>query len=84
VRESVWDNTIGGYQVIKERMSYREHELLGRALAPDEAREITHMARCIAALIQLQPSLDANYAGVKGAAFDWTIVVTSSKRARGD
>jgi hypothetical protein len=51
----VWDYTIGGYQVIKKWLSYREHELLGRPLTPDEAREVTHMARRIAALILLQP-----------------------------
>lgn len=64
----VWDCTIGGYQVIKKWLSYREFELLGRALAPDEAREVTHMARRIAALILLQPELDKNYQAVKAAA----------------
>ncbi|HEY3763471.1 MAG TPA: type ISP restriction/modification enzyme [Verrucomicrobiae bacterium] len=63
----VWDYTIGGYQVIKKWLSYREHELLGRALTPDEAREVTHMARRIAALILLQPELDKNYQTVKSA-----------------
>jgi hypothetical protein len=63
----VWDYTIGGYQVIKKWLSYREFELLGRALTPDEAREITHMARRIAALILLQPELDKNYQAVKAA-----------------
>jgi hypothetical protein len=63
----VWDYTIGGYQVIKKWLSYREHELLGRALTPDEAREVTHMARRIAALILLQPALDKNYEAVKSA-----------------
>jgi hypothetical protein len=63
----VWDYTIGGYQVIKKWLSYREFELLGRALTPDEAREVTHMARRIAALILLQPELDKNYQAVKAA-----------------
>jgi hypothetical protein len=36
--------------------------------APDEAREVTHMARRIAALILLQPELDKNYEAVKAAA----------------
>jgi hypothetical protein len=63
----VWDYTIGGYQVIKKWLSYREFELLGRALTPDEAREVTHMARRIAALILLQPELDKNYQAVKSA-----------------
>jgi hypothetical protein len=63
----VWDYTIGGYQVIKKWLSYREFNLLGRALTPDEAREVTHMARRIAALILLQPELDKNYQTVKAA-----------------
>jgi len=63
----VWDYTIGGYQVIKKWLSYREFGLLGRALTPDEAREVTHMGRRIAALILLQPELDQNYQAVKSA-----------------
>ncbi len=71
VPEKVWEYTIGGYQVIKKWLSYREFDLLGRALTPDEAREVTHMARRIAALILLQPQLDANYQAVKAATYDW-------------
>jgi hypothetical protein len=67
----VWDYTIGGYQVIKKWLSYREFELLGRPLTPEEAREFTHMARRIAGLILLQPELDKNYQAVKAATFDW-------------
>ena len=67
VPEKVWDYTLGGYQVMKKWLSYREFELLGRALTPDEAREVTHMARRIAALILLQPELDKNYQTVKAA-----------------
>jgi hypothetical protein len=43
-------------------------DLLGRALTPDEAREVTHTARRIAALILLQSELDKNYPAVKAAA----------------
>jgi hypothetical protein len=71
VPEKVWDYTIGGYQVIKKWLSYREFGLLGRALTPDEAREVTHTARRIAALILLQPELDANYRSLKANTFDW-------------
>jgi hypothetical protein len=67
VPEKVWDYTIGGYQVMKKWLSYREHALLGRPLTPDEAREVTHMARRLAALILLQPELDRNYQAVKAA-----------------
>jgi hypothetical protein len=72
VPEKVWDYTIGGYQVIKKWLSYRELALLGRPLTPDEAREVTHMARRIAALILLQPELDRNYQAVKSAAATWS------------
>jgi predicted helicase len=75
----VWDYTIGGYQVIKKWLSYREFELLGRPLTPDEAREVTHMARRIAALILLQPELDKNYAAVKSAPIEWNDFATSAK-----
>lgn len=69
---SVWEYYIGGYQVIKKWLSYREDKILGRALNPEEAREVTSTARRIAAIILLQPRLDANYLRVKEAAFDWT------------
>ncbi|MBF8305793.1 MAG: methyltransferase, partial [Acidobacteria bacterium] len=36
IPKEVWDYTIGGYQVIKKWLSYREHELLGRPLTADE------------------------------------------------
>jgi hypothetical protein len=71
VPEKVWDYTIGGYQVLKKWLSYREQSLLGRALTTDEAREVTHIARRLAALILLQPELDANYQRVKAATHDW-------------
>ena len=61
VPQPVWDFTIGGYQVIKKWLSYREKPLLGRALTTDEVRYVTEMARRLAALLALQPALDANY-----------------------
>jgi hypothetical protein len=70
VPEKVWEFTIGGYQVLKKWLSYREQALLGRPLIPDEAREVTQTARRLAALLLLTPELDANYQRVKGAA--WT------------
>jgi hypothetical protein len=72
VPASVWEYTIGGYQVIKKWLSYREHGLLGRALTTDEAREVTHMARRIAAIVLLFPALDVNYQGVKQATLPWS------------
>lgn len=61
----VWEYTIGGYQVIKKWLSYREKAILGRAITPEEARYVTEMVRRIAALIAMQPSLDANYQTIR-------------------
>ena len=67
----LWEYTIGGYQVMKKWLSYREKPLLGRGLTNDEAREVTNMARRITALILLEPALDANYQAVKAATYPW-------------
>ncbi len=74
VPERVWGYTIGGYQVIKKWLSYREADLLGRSLTMDEAREVTNMARRIAAIVLLEPALDENYRKVKANAFAWNTV----------
>lgn len=71
VPQKVWDYTIGGYQVIKKWLSYREHELLGRALTVEEAREVTNMARRIAAILLLEPTLDENYRAIKSSTYAW-------------
>jgi len=67
----VWEYHIGGYQVIKKWLSYREQELLGRSLKPEEAREVTGMAHRLTAIVLLQPSLDANYKAVKAKTYKW-------------
>ncbi len=46
-------------------MSCREQKLLGRPLNADEVRDVTNIARRIAAILLLEPDLDANYAAVK-------------------
>jgi hypothetical protein len=65
----VWDYTIGGYQVIKKWLSYRERDLLGRSLTKDEAREAMNIARRIAAILLLEPVLDANYKTIRQASY---------------
>ena len=67
VPQSVWDFTIGGYQVMKKWLSYREQRVLGRALTMAEIMEVTAMARRLAALVLLQAALDANYKSVVAA-----------------
>jgi len=71
VPAKVWEYTIGGYQVIKKWLSYRENDLLGRPLTPDEAREVMNMARRIAAIILLHPTLDENYYQCKANTYKW-------------
>lgn len=65
----VWEYMIGGYQVIKKWLSYREDKLLGRPLKVEEVRYVQEMARRIAAIILLQPALDSNYHGVREHTF---------------
>jgi hypothetical protein len=67
----VWNYHIGGYQVVKKWLSYRERAVLGRDLTLAEANEVRDMTRRIAALILLEPALDANYNAVKAAAYAW-------------
>ncbi len=42
---------IGGYQVIKKWLSYREKPLLGRGRTSEEVRYVMKMARHLAALV---------------------------------
>jgi len=46
----VWELYIGGYQVMKKWLSYREKVLLGRGLKVEEVREVMRMARRLAAV----------------------------------
>lgn len=71
VPESVWELYIGGYQVMKKWLSYREHGILRRALTLGEAEEVQAIARRLTALCLLQPELDANYLKVKSATWQW-------------
>jgi hypothetical protein len=73
---AVWEYTLGGYQVIKKWLSYREKgstekPLLGRSITKDEARYVTEMAQRIAALLLMGPALDANYEAVKRYPHPW-------------
>jgi hypothetical protein len=78
---NVWAYTLGGYQVLKKWLSYRELELLGRALTTEEARHLTDTARRIAALLLLGPRLDANYQAVKRDTYAWPPPVAASRGA---
>jgi len=64
VPANVWGYTLGGYQVLKKWLSYREESLLGRPLHEDEARYFAEVARRISAMLLLGPALDASYASI--------------------
>ncbi len=65
VPENVWNYYIGGYQVLKKWLSYRELALLGRNLNLDEITEVTNMMRRISAILLLEPNLNENYRKIK-------------------
>jgi hypothetical protein len=58
---SAWDYKIGGFQVLRKWLSYRDKRALGRDLTTAEARTFTAITRRLCALILLGPDLDANY-----------------------
>ena len=51
VPASVWSYKLGGYQVLKKWLSYREHRVLGRPLLPGEVQHFTDTVRRIAAVL---------------------------------
>ena len=52
VPAAVWTYRLGGYQVLKKWLSYREQDILGRALTPKEIQHFTDTARRIAAILE--------------------------------
>ena len=73
VPRPVWELTIGGYQVIKKWLSYREKTVLGRDLLVDEAVYVTDLIRRLAVLAALQPALDASYATARDQPWSTTV-----------
>ena len=53
VPAAVWDYKLGGYQVLKKWLSFREHKVQRRPMRPDEVQHFSHVARRIAALLLL-------------------------------
>ena len=51
VPANVWRYKLGGYQVLKKWLSYRERPLLARPLTPEEVQHFTDTARRIAAIL---------------------------------
>ena len=71
VPEAAWDFRIGGYQVLKKWLSYREGSVLGRPLRDEEALHFTGMVRRLSALVLLTDELDANYRAARDSAGEW-------------
>ena len=72
IPESVWNYYIGGFQVIKKWLSYRDYRVLCRPLTNGESREVTAMVRKIAAIILITDELNANYTTVCGNLYSWS------------
>ncbi len=53
VPAAIWNYKLGGYQVLKKWLSYREKKVLGRALKPEEVGYFAEVARRIAGILML-------------------------------
>ncbi len=53
VPAAVWRYKLGGYQVLKKWLSYREQAILKRSLKPEEVQHFTDTARRIAGILML-------------------------------
>ena len=51
VPANIWRYKLGGYQVLKKWLSYRERGVLGRALVPEEVGYFAEVARRIRAIV---------------------------------
>ena len=71
VPAKVWEYTLGGYQVLKKWLSYREADVLGRALTGEEALHFAKTARRITEILCMGPALDAAHAKARDCAVPW-------------
>jgi len=53
VPAAVWTYKLGGYQVLKKWLSYRERTVLNRPLKPEEVQHFTDTARRIGSILDL-------------------------------
>ena len=51
VPAAVWTYKLGGYQILKKWLSYREREILGRGLTPEDIQHFTDTARRIGVIV---------------------------------
>ena len=52
VPAAIWDYKLGGYQVLKKWLSYRESDVLGRVLTPEEVLYFAEMTRRVGGIVQ--------------------------------
>ena len=50
---AIWGYKLGGYQVLKKWLSYRERGVLGRALLPEEVLYFAEMSRRVGVVLQV-------------------------------
>ena len=60
VPAAVWNYRLGGYQVLKKWLSYRERDILGRGLKPEEVQHFTDTARRIGGIHTLRSQSNDN------------------------
>ena len=53
VPTAVWNYNLGGYQVLKKWLSYREYKVSERILTFEEVEQFSHTARRIAAILRV-------------------------------
>ena len=53
IPSNVWSYKLGGYQVLKKWLSYRDQNILSRPLHPQEVQHLTNTARRITAILLL-------------------------------
>ena len=58
VPAAIWNYKLGGYQVLKKWLSYREYAVLGRVLTPEEVRYFAEVTRRIGAILKSTRSPD--------------------------
>ena len=68
IPHNVWTYTLGGYEVLKKWLSYRELPLLGRSIHSHESEYFAQVARRITAILLLSPTLNARHAAILSTA----------------
>jgi hypothetical protein len=66
VPQAAWDFKVGGFQVLRKWLSYRDKAVLGRDMSVSEVRQFTDICRRVTQLVLLGPALDTNYLASTG------------------